>query len=376
MTARGLTTRGGHLNKNIAFHAARTIPNLDGEKEPGAIRSLVREALKEKTMHFPSRIRRALSLLMVLAAATGASAAQAEWPERPIKMIVPYVAGSGPDVVLRPIADALGRELGQPVIVDNRGGAGGIVGTQALASSAPDGYTIGFGNLVTLAINKSMHAKLPYDPQRSVAPVSLAIGNALVLIARNDLPASNVQELIAYAKKNPGKVSVGSLGVGSSAHLAGEMLKSETGTTMLHVPYKSGQQAVADIAGGQLDVMIDNVAGVLPFIRSGQVKVLGATSLKRVPVLPDVPTLDESGLKGFEVVSWGGIMVPAGAPKPIIDKLNAAIAKALKDPAVLKLNETLSVEAMPSTPEQFANLIATEIPRWGEMVKKSGASAD
>lgn len=327
-------------------------------------------------MHFPNRIRRALSLLMVLAAATGASAAQAEWPERPIKMIVPYVAGSGPDVVLRPIADALGRELGQPVIVDNRGGAGGIVGTQALASSAPDGYTIGFGNLVTLAINKSMHAKLPYDPQRSFAPVSMAIGNALVLIARNDLPASNVQELIAYAKKNPGKVSVGSLGVGSSAHLAGEMLKSETGTTMLHVPYKSGQQAVADIAGGQLDVMIDNVAGVLPFIRSGQVKVLGATSLKRVPVLPDVPTLDESGLKGFEVVSWGGIMVPAGAPKPIIDKLNAAIAKALKDPAVLKLNETLSVEAMPSTPEQFANLIATEIPRWGEMVKKSGASAD
>ncbi|MNT15395.1 Tripartite tricarboxylate transporter family receptor [compost metagenome] len=145
---------------------------------------------------------------------------------------------------------------------------------------------------------------------------------------------------------------------------------------MLHVPYKSGQQAVVDIAGGQLDVMIDNVAGVLPFIRSGQVKVLGATSLKRVPVLPDVPTLDESGLKGFEVVSWGGIVVPAGAPKPVIDKLNAAIAKALRDPAVLKLNETLSVDATPSTPEQFASLIATEIPRWGAMVKQSGASAD
>lgn len=324
----------------------------------------------------PIFARRAVSLFLVLVAATGASAARADWPQRPIKLIVPYAAGSGPDVVLRPIADALGRELGQPVIVENRGGAGGIVGTQALASAAPDGYTIGFGNIVTLAINKSMYAKLPYDPQRSLAPVSLAISNALVLIARNGLPASNVQELAAYAKQHPGKVSVGSLGVGSSAHLAGQMLKSETGTTMLHVPYKSGQQAVVDLAGGQLDVMIDNVAGVLPFIRAGQVKVLGATSLTRVPVLPDVPTLDESGLKGFEVVSWGGIVTPAGTPAPVIAKLNAAIAKALQDPAVRKQNETLSVDATPSTPEQFASLIAAEIPRWAAMVKQSGASAD
>ncbi|QVQ26062.1 Bug family tripartite tricarboxylate transporter substrate binding protein [Achromobacter deleyi] len=325
---------------------------------------------------FSGRARRAVSLCFALLAAAGTGAAHAQWPERPIKLIVPYVAGSGPDVVLRPIAEALGRELGQPVVVDNRGGAGGIVGTQLLATSAPDGYTIGFGNLVTLAINKSMYPKLPYDPQRSLAPISLAISNALVLIARNDLPASNVQELVSYARKNPGKVSVGSLGVGSSAHLAGEMLKSETGTSMLHVPYKSGQQAVVDIAGGQLDVMIDNVAGVLPFIRSGQVKVLGATSARRVPVLPDVPTVDESGLKGFEVVSWGGIVAPAGTPRPIIDKLNAAVAKALQDPAVLQLNATLSVDATPSTPEQFASLIATEIPRWGAMVKRSGASAD
>jgi len=323
---------------------------------------------------FPRRARRALALCLALLAAAGA--AHAEWPERPIKLIVPYVAGSGPDVVLRPIADALGRELGQPVIVDNRGGAGGIVGTQLLASAAPDGYTIGFGNLVTLAINKSMYPKLPYDPQRGLAPISLAISNALVLVARNDFPAGNVRELIDYARKHPGKVSVGSLGVGSSAHLAGEMLKSETGTVMLHVPYKSGQQAVGDIAGGQLDVMIDNVAGVLPFIRSGQVKVLGATSLARVPVLPDVPTVDESAVRGFEVVSWGGIVAPAGTPRPVIDRLNAAVAKALRDPAVLTLNETLSVDATPSTPEQFASLIASEIPRWGAMVRRSGASAD
>ena len=203
---------------------------------------------------FPRRVRQAVSLCVALLGAAGAGAARADWPERPVKLIVPYVAGSGPDVVLRPIADALGRELGQPVIVDNRGGAGGIVGTQMLASAAPDGYTIGFGNLVTLAINKSMYKKLSYDPQRSLAPISLAISNALVLIARNDFPASNVRELVSYARQHPGKVSVGSLGVGSSAHLAGEMLKSETGTTMLHVPYKSGQQAVGDIAGGQLDV--------------------------------------------------------------------------------------------------------------------------
>ncbi|MGH8463964.1 MAG: Bug family tripartite tricarboxylate transporter substrate binding protein, partial [Pseudomonas sp.] len=163
---------------------------------------------------FPSRARRAISLCLGLLAIAGGSAARAEWPERSIKLIVPYVAGSGPDVVLRPIAEAVGRELGQPVVVDNRGGAGGIVGTQLLATSPPDGYTIGFGNLVTLAINKSMYPKLAYDPQRSLSPVSLAISNALVLIARNDFPASNVQELIDYARKHPGKVSVGSLGVG------------------------------------------------------------------------------------------------------------------------------------------------------------------
>lgn len=327
-------------------------------------------------LNFLSRARTAAASSFALLVALCAGAAHAEWPERPIKLIVPYVAGSGPDVVLRPIADALGRELGQPVVIDNRGSAGGIVGTQLLATSPADGYTIGFGNLVTLAINKSMYSKLPYDPQRSLAPVSLAISNALVLVARNDFPANNIKELIAYAKQNPGKISVGSLGIGSSAHLAGELLKSETGTFMLHVPYKSGQQAVVDIAGGQLDVMVDNVAGVLPFIRSGQVKVLGATSLKRVPVLPDAPTVDESGLKGFEVVSWGGIVAPAGTPKPVIDKLNAAIAKSLQDPAVVKLNATLSVDATPSTPAQFASLIATEIPRWGAMVKRSGATAD
>jgi len=326
--------------------------------------------------HFLSRVRAAAGSTFALLVALYGGAAHAEWPERPIKLIVPYAAGSGPDVVMRPIAEAMARELGQPVIVDNRGSAGGIVGTQALATSPADGYTMGFGNLVTLAINKSMFSKLPYDPQRSLAPVSLAVSNALVLIARNDFPATDIKGLITFAKQHPGKVSMGSLGVGSSAHLAGELLKSETGTFILHVPYKSSQQAVVDIAGGQLDLMMDNVAGVLPFIRSGQVKVLGATSLKRVPVLPDTPTFDESGLKGFDVVSWGGIVVPAGTPKPIIDRLNAAVARSLQDPAVVKLNATLSVDATPSTPEQFTKLIAAEIPRWGAMVKRSGASVD
>lgn len=327
-------------------------------------------------LNFLNRARAAAASIFALLALCGGGVAHAEWPEKPIKLIVPYAAGSGPDVVLRPIAEAMGRELGQTVIVDNRGGAGGIVGTQALATSPPDGYTIGFGNLVTLAINKSMFSKLPYDPQRSLAPVSLAVSNALVVVARSDFPAKDIRGLVSYAKQHPGKVSMGSLGVGSSAHLAGELLKSETGTFMLHVPYKSGQQAVTDIIGGQLDLMVDNVAGVLPFIRSGQVKVLGVTSLQRVPVLPDAPTFDESGLKGFDVVSWGGIVAPAGTPKPIIDKLNAAVAKSLQDPAVVKLNATLSVDATASTPAQFAALIATEIPRWAAMVKRSGASVD
>ncbi|QOT81254.1 tripartite tricarboxylate transporter substrate binding protein [Cupriavidus basilensis] len=277
---------------------------------------------------------------------------------------------------MRPIAEVMGRELGQPVVLDNRGSAGGIVGTQVLAASAPDGYTIGYGNLVTLAINRAFYTKLPYDPEKDIEPVGLAVSNAYVLIARKDFPASNLEELIAYARKHPGKVVMGSPGVGSAGQLAGELIKASTGTVMLHVPYKSGAQALGDIVNGQVDIMIDNISAVQQFIQSGRVKPLAVTSLQRASVLPNVPTIDESGIKGFNVVAWGGVVAPAGTPKAVIRKLNAALNSALRDPAVVRANALLSVDAMPSTPAEFSTLIHSEVPKWAASVKRAGVRAD
>jgi tripartite-type tricarboxylate transporter receptor subunit TctC len=262
------------------------------------------------------------------------------------------------------------------VVIDNRPSAGGIVGTQLVASAAPDGYTIGYGNMVTLAVNRSFYTRLPYDPEKDLAPIGLAVGNAYVLVARKDLPANNLAELVAYAKQHPGKVVMGSLGIGSGAHLAGELVQGSTGIRMLHVPYKSGAQALGDMVNGQVDVMFDNVSGIQQFIAGNQIKALAVTSRQRVPVLPDVPTMEESGIQGIDVVAWGGLVAPAGTPAPVIRKLNAALNKALADPAVVKANAALSIEAMPSTPEAFTSLIRSEVPRWAATVKRAGIKAD
>lgn len=302
--------------------------------------------------------------------------AKAEWPDKPIKMIVPYAAGSGVDVVTRPIAIAMGKALGQSVIVDNKPSAGGIVGTQALAVSAPDGYTFGFGNLVTLAINKSFFTKLPYNPEKDLQPVGGTFSNPYVLIARNNFPANNFKELIEYAKKNPGKVSFGTPGVGSAAHLAGEIINARNGLQLLHIPYRSGAQGVTDMVGGQLDLTIDNIAAVLPFIKDGRVKAIAVTSLKRLSSLPDVATMHESGMSNFEVVAWGGFVVPTGTPKPVIERLNSALHTALKDPAVVKLGQDFSMEIKLSSPEEFGELARTENQRWAAVVKAAGVLGD
>ncbi|AQV98939.1 ABC transporter substrate-binding protein [Cupriavidus necator] len=326
-----------------------------------------------------SSYRFALQTLAALAMAVLCAAplpVRAEWPERPLKLIVPYTAGSGVDVALRPVAEAMARELGKPVGIDNRPSAGGIVGTTLVATSAPDGYTVGYGNLVTLAINRSFYGKLPYDPEKDIEPVGLAIGNAYVVTARKDLPVNTFAELIAYARSRPGKVVMGSLGIGSASHLAGELIQAQTGISMLHAPYKSGAQALGDMVNGQVDVLIDNISGVQQFIAGKQIKALAVTSLQRVPVLPNVPTIDESSIKGFEVVAWGGLIVPAGTPRPIIRKLNAALNKSLADPAVVKAYAALSIEAMPSTPAAFTSLIQSEVPRWAASVKRAGIKAD
>lgn len=314
--------------------------------------------------------------LITLAVTMLSLSAKAEWPDKPIKLIVPYAAGSGVDVVTRPIAIAMGKALGQSVMIDNKPSAGGIVGTQALAVSAPDGYTFGFGNLVTLAINKSFFTKLPYDPEKDLQPVGGTFSNPYVLIARNNFPANNFKELIEFVKKNPGKVSFGSPGVGSAGQLAGETINARNGLQMVHVPYKSGTQAVTDMAGGQLDLAIDNIAGVLPFIKDGRVKAIAVTSLKRLSSLPDVVTMHESGMSDFEVVAWGGFVAPAGTPKPIIEKLTSALHIALKDPAVVRLGQDFNMEIKLSSAQEFGELTRAETKRWAAAVKAAGVKSD
>ena len=306
-----------------------------------------------------SKFTQAAVALALLAVVGGA---WAEWPDKPIRFIVPYAAGSGVDVAMRPIADAMARQLGQSLVVDNRPSAGGIIGSQALAAAVPDGYTIGYGNLVTLAINASFFSKLPYNPEKDFERVGLISGNAYVLAARNDLPVNNWQELLAYSRNNPGKLSVGSPGVGSAGQLAGELLKTETGISMSHVPYKAGVQAVGDMVGGQLDLMIDNVAALLPMLQQQRIKALAVTSLARLPVLPKVPTLHESGVKDFDVVAWGGLLAPAGTPKPIVERLNLALRKALEDPRWFRPMPLLPSPPCPPRPRSFSRCSARNCP--------------
>ena len=319
---------------------------------------------------------RRAAVAFLAALATAALAASAQYPERPVKFIVPYAAGSGVDVAMRPVADAMARELGQAMIVDNRPSAGGIVGTQALVSSANDGYTVGYGNLVTLSINPAFFSKLSYVPEKDLVPVGLISSNAYVLIVRKDLPVRSLQELVAYGREHPGKLSVGTPGIGSAGHLTGELLKTETGLTMVQVPYKTGTQAVADMVNGQLDVTIENISAVLPLVQQGRVKAIAVTSAKRAAVLPEVPTVAESGVPGFEVVAWGALMAPAGTSRKTVDRLNTALRAALADPAVVRANAALSIEALPSSPEELSALMKREKPRWAEAVRRAGVKGD
>ncbi len=319
-----------------------------------------------------------LKLIVTAALAVIAAAASAQdWPTKPIRLIIPYAAGSGPDIAMRPVADRLGQILKQAVVVDNIAGAGGIVGSQALARANPDGYTFGFGNNITLAVNKSFFDKLPYNPDKDFEPVGLLFDNPYILVARPTLEAGTLQELIARVKANPGKMNFASgTGIGSGSHLTGEMMKSQAGLDMTHVPYKSGSQALADLVNGSVDMLFDNVNGVQQFIKNGRVKPLAVTSAKRLPQFPDIPTMAESGFPGFEAVAWGGIVAPAGTPPAIVQRTNAAIAEALKSPEVVRANETMALNPLASSPQDFSAFIAKESVKWARIVKQSGAKPE
>lgn len=304
-----------------------------------------------------------------------ASVSAQTYPTKPVKIIVPFAPGGTTSVLARMMADKLGLAMGQAVIVDNRPGAGGNIAFEMVARSDPDGYTLLMGP-IGLAINPALYPKLSFNPLTDFAPISLYGGVANLLVVNSSLPIHSVKELIAYAKANPGKLSQGSSGNGSSSHLAGEMLKSASKIDFLHVPYKGGAQAMQDVLGGQVSMLFDQIPAVLPHVKSGKVRALGVTTSARSSAEPNIPTLAESGVPGYDVNVWFGILAPAATPKSVVNKLNAEMTKILNDAEFRNSMSKMGVDPMPSTPEQFSDFMHKETVRWAKLVKESGAKLD
>ena len=333
----------------------------------------------------PTHARRNLLMSMLAAAAAaalpGPVVAQTQaWPSRPIKWIVPFPPGGPTDIFSRSVAQQLQAALGQPVVVENRGGAGGGVGMQALAKAAPDGYTIGLSTTGTHAINPALYGeKLGYDPFKDFTPLTLAVSYVNMLVVNANHPARDLKELVAYAKANPGKVSFGSAGNGSSNHLSGEVLKLMTGAPMQHVPYRGSALAMNDTISGQITFMFDILNVAIPQSRSGRVRALAVTSSKRSPYLPEVPTMEEAGVPGYSAAGsdlWFGIMAPAGLPKPVADKLQATLVTVLRSPEMRQSIRAQFFEPYTSSPEEFQKVIRTDAAKWARIVKDSGARVD
>jgi tripartite-type tricarboxylate transporter receptor subunit TctC len=307
--------------------------------------------------------------------ALAAYPAAAAYPERPIRMIVSSAAGGSPDVVTRILAAELVKQMGQQVIIDNRPGGAQTIGTELVVHANPDGYTAGYANVVTLAINKALLPRQPYDPDRDLALVGQFLSTYNLLGVTPSLPVKSVKELIAYAKQNPGRLLNASSGNGTTGHLGGELFKIMTGTQIVHVPYKGSPQGITDLIAGQVQVMFDNLTSISPHVRSGKVRGLGVSSLKRSPIFPDIPSIAET-VPGYETNSWGGMVVPAATPKAIVAKLNAEINKALQSPALKERYAAIEAEPVGGTPEQFAAFVRKETVKWADVVKKSGAKLD
>ena len=303
--------------------------------------------------------------------------AQAAYPSRTVKMIVPYPAGGTTDLLGRLVADRLKVGLGATVIVENKPGAGTTLGAEQVARSEPDGYTLLMATSTTLAINKTLYKKLPYDPVKDFTPIALLAGVPFALIVNPMLPAKTLAEFIAYAKSKPRELAYGSAGNGSPQHLGAEMLRTAAGIDIRHVPYRGSVPAMLDVIAGHIPFMIVDLQPALQQIREGKVRVLGVTTPKRVAAAPDIPTLAETGLPGFELVAWQGVVAPAGVPRAIVDQLAAQIAKLVADPATRDKLTTLALEPLTgSTPDSFAAYIKTEVDRWAVVVKNSGAEAE
>jgi tripartite-type tricarboxylate transporter receptor subunit TctC len=304
-----------------------------------------------------------------------AANAQEAYPSRPVKFILPFPPGGGTDILGRIIAERLSASLGQPVVTENRGGAGGNVGAEAAAHSAPDGYTI---VLVapSLAISPSLYSKLNYDPVKDFSPISLVATVPNVMITNPSVEAKNLQEFIALARSRPGQMNFGSGGAGTSNHLAGELFNIVTGAKLVHVPYKGVNLAMQGVLAGEIQLVFIGIPAALPHIKAGKLRALALVAPQRSPALPEVPTVAEAGLKDFEVTTWYGVLAPAGTPRPIVTRLNGELVKIMHTPEVKERLATMATDPLTSTPEEFAAYLKREIAKWGEVVRKANLKAD
>jgi tripartite-type tricarboxylate transporter receptor subunit TctC len=321
------------------------------------------------------------SLLAGLAAAVVALAPQSvradNYPEKPIRFVVPYAAGGTTDLLSRAIAQKLAEALGQAVVPDNRPGAGGNVGAEIVAKSPPDGYTMLMAPVSPMAINVTLYgSKLAFNPERDFAPITLVAKVPLVLVVHPSVPVKTLTELIALAKSKPGQLNYGSAGNGSSNHLVGEMLKTAAGIDLVHIPFRGGGPGMMALVAGQIDLLVGQVPTVTPMVNAGRLRAIAVSGAKRSPALPDVPTMSESGLPGFDATAWYSIVVPAGTPKPIISRLHAELVKILKSPDIRErlISEGADVET--STPDELAAFVHAEIQKWAKAVKDSGTKID
>jgi len=319
--------------------------------------------------------RAAVALVLSLPCLATPALAQ-DYPSRPIRLVVPYAPGGGADAVARIVAKRVSESLGQPIVIENRGGAGSILGTDMVAKAAPDGYTLLLGQSGPISINPAVYKTLPYDPVKDFVPITMTTAYPYILVIHPDTPAKSLQEFVALAKSKPGALNYGTTGVGAANHLVAELFNGKAGLKMTHIPYRGTALAVGDLVAGQLSMVFGDPISVLPHIRSGKLRALAVTSLERSPVAPDVPTIAESGNAGFEALAWHGILAPSGTPPAIIKKLNEEIVKALADPETNKLLTNQAMQTVGNTPEAFAAFIQKDIAIWKAVAASASVTVE
>lgn len=363
------------VDRNVA--AERSVPQREHHEpdDPSGFEAGMAAHRRQGTRRETMKTRFG-AVLLTGACLLGATAVHGQYPDRPIRYIVPSAPGGGADISARLLTAELATQMKATFVVDNRPSSGGLIGVQQLAKARPDGYTLGYGNMVYLAINPHLVRDLPYDADRDLEPIGQFTSNQNILVVRQSLPVKSVGELIAHARANAGKLSFASAGNGTTLHLSGELFKQMTGTNMVHVPYKAVTQALTDLMAGQIDVIFDNQASVAQLINAGRVRALAVTGPERSKVFPDLPTLNEAGVKGYEITTWTAMIGPAGMPKALVARLNAEVQRACASPRVQAALVAQGATCVGSTPDAFVQFVKKERVKWGDIVKRSGAKID